>query len=150
MGDPKTVNTADVGIRKEGKGSPSTIRLQHYSVDYAIPASSLRFSPGLEGVFHGSFRLLANSYDPDGRGLMQSASTAEANLKPESYRAALSDGFRIRQELDVPAEASFLRLGVTDLSSSYIGTLEIPLPVAVPKDSPIARREGSNPPVEPD
>lgn len=150
MGEPKMVNTADVGIRREGKASPSTIRLQHYSVDYAIPASSLRFSPGVEGAFHGSFRLLANSYDPDGRGLTQSASTAEANLKPENYRAALSDGFRLRQELDVPADASFLRLGVTDLSSSYIGTLEIPLPVAVPKDSPIARREGANPPVEPD
>jgi VWFA-related protein len=152
IGEPKTVNAADFGIRKDkdGKSSPATIRLQHYSVDYAIPTSSLRFNAGLEGAFHGSFRLLANSYDPDGQGLMQSASTADADLNPERYHEALSEGFRLRQEVDVPADASFLRLGVADLSSSYIGTLEIPLPVTVPRDTPIAHRRGANPPVEPD
>jgi len=150
IGEPKTVNAAEVGIRREGKNAPTTIRLQHYSVDFAIPASSLRFDPQAEGSFHGNFRLLANSYDRDGRGLLQAASTAVADLKADRYRAVLSEGFRLRQELDVPADASFLRLGVADLASSNIGTLELPLPVPIPKDSAIARRAGTLPPVEPE
>jgi len=149
-GEPKTVNASDVGIRREGKNSPSTIRLQHYVVDLAIPAASLRFNPGPEGGFHGSFRLLANSYDSEGRGLLQSASTAVADLKPDRYKSVVSEGFRLRQELDVPADAAFLRLGITDISTSNIGTLELPLPIPIPKDSAIARREGSMPPVEPE
>jgi len=150
VGEPKTVNTAEVGIKKEGKNAPTTIRLQHYSVDFAIPANSLRFVPQPEGDFRGNFRLLANSYDPEGKGLLQAASTAVADLKPDRYRAVLSEGFRLRQELDVPVDASFLRLGVADLASSNIGTVELPLPVPIPKDSAIARRTGSMPPVEPE
>jgi len=150
IGEPRTVNATEFGIRREGKNAATTIRLQHYSVDYAIPASSLRFEPQPEGDFHGTFRLLANSYDPAGRGLLQAASTAVADLKPERYKVVLSEGFRLRQELDVPVDASFLRLGVADVSSSTIGTVELPLPVPVPKDSAIARRTGSLPPVEPE
>jgi len=150
IGEPKTVNTADIGIKKEAKNAPTTTRLQHYSVDFAIPANSLRFLPQPEGSFRGNFRLLANSYDPDGKGLLQAASTAVADLKPDRYKEVLSEGFRLRQELDVPADATFLRLGVADVTSSTIGTLEIPLPVPVPKDSAIARRAGTLPPVEPE
>ena len=150
IGEPKTVNAKDAGILREGKNIPSTIRLQHYQVDYAIPGPSLRFDPRPEGGFHGSFRLLANSYNAAGQGMLQAASTAVANLQPENYRTVLSEGLRLRQEFDVPADASFLRLGVADLASGYIGTLEFPLPVPVPKNDPAARRNGSLPPVEPE
>jgi VWFA-related protein len=150
IGEPKTVNTQDAGIRREGKNAPTTIRLQHYRVDYAIPAASLRFDPRPEGGVHASFRLLANSYSADGQGMVQAASTAVADLKPENYRAVLAEGLRLRQEFDMPADASFLRLGVADLSSSYIGTLELPLPVPIPKSEPLARRQGALPPVEPE
>jgi VWFA-related protein len=150
IGEPKTVNAQEAGIRREGKNVPSTVRLQHYRVDYAIPVASLRFDPQPEGSFHGSFRLLANSYSADGQGMLQAATTAVADLKPENYRSILSEGLRLRQEFDIPADASFLRLGVADMTTSYIGTLELPLPVPVPKNDPAARRAGSLPPVEPD
>jgi VWFA-related protein len=150
IGEPKTVNAKDAGILREGKNTTSTIRLQHYQVDYAIPGASLRFDPRPEGGFHGSFRLLANSYSAAGQGMLQAASTAVADLQPENYRTVLSEGLRLRHELDVPADASFLRLGVADLGSGYIGTLEFPLPVIVPKNDPTTRRNGSLPPVEPE
>jgi VWFA-related protein len=150
VGEPRTVDSAEVGIKNRLKSNPATIRLQHYSVDFAIPANSLRFVPQAEGSFRGNFRLLANSYDLDGQGLLQAASTATADLRPDRYRAVLSEGFRLRQEFDVPVNASFLRLGVADLVSSNIGTLELPLPVSIPKESSIARRSGGLPPIEPE
>jgi hypothetical protein len=150
MGEPKTVSAAEAGIRREGKNAPSTIRLQHYSVDYAISSAPLRFDPGPEGNFHGSFRLLANSFDGEGRGLWQTASSAVADLKPGSYQKILSEGLHLHQELDLPADAGFLRLGVGDLSSSYIGTLELPLPIPVIKDDPLTRKDKAMPAVEPE
>lgn len=150
VGEPRTVNAQEAGIRREGKDAPTTIKLQHYRVDYAIPVASLRFDAKPEGNFHGTFRLLANSYAADGQGLLQAASTAVADLKPDNYRSVLSEGLRLQQELDVPADASFLRLGVADMANSSIGTLELPLPIPVPKNDPLARKEGSLPPVEPD
>jgi len=150
VGDPKTVSTAEVGIRAQGKNAPTTIKLQRYSVDYAISAGSLRFDPGPEGNLHGNFRLLANSFDSEGKSLLQAASTATADLKPVNYRSVLSDGFRLRQELDVPADASYLRLGIGDVASTYIGTVELQLPVRAMKDDPLARKEKALPPVEPE
>ena len=150
VGEPKTVNAKEAGIQREGKNAPTTVKLQRYRIDFAIPAASLRFDSRPEGKFHGSFRILVNSYSPDGQGILQASTTAVADLKPENYRSVLSEGLRLHQEFDVPADAGYLRLGVADMSSSYIGTLELPLPIAVPKNDPSVRREGSLPPVEPD
>jgi len=150
VGEPKTVAAAEVGIHDSSKNAPKTIRLQHYSVDYAIPAGSLRFDPNAAGDFHGSFRLLANSYDNNGKGLLQAASTAETDLKPDRYRTVLAEGFRIRQELDIPVDASFLRLGVADLISTNVGTVELPLPVPVTKEDIASRKGRGLPPVEPE
>ena len=150
IGEPKTVAAAEVGIHDSSRNGPKTIRLQHYSVDYAIPAGSLRFDPNAAGDFHGSFRLLANSYDNNGKGLLQAASTAETDLKPDRYRTVLAEGFRIRQELDIPVDASFLRLGVADLLSTNVGTVELPLPVPVTKEDIASRKGRGLPPVEPE
>jgi VWFA-related protein len=150
VGEPKTVNAKEAGIQREGKNAPTTVKLQRYRIDFAIPAASLRFDSRPEGKFHGSFRILANSYSSDGQGILQASTTAVADLKPENYRSVLSEGLRLHQEFDVPTDAGYLRLGVADMSTSYIGTLELPLPIAVPKNDPSVHREGSLPPVEPD
>jgi hypothetical protein len=110
----------------------------------------LRFEASPEGKFRGRFRLLANSFDSEGRPLLRAASTVVADLKPESYRSMFSQGLRFRQELDVPVDAGFLRLGVGDTFSSAIGTLELPLPIPLSKDDAIARRGKVLPPVEPE
>lgn len=149
VGEPRTVSAAEFGVRQEGKNAPATSKLQHYSVHFAISAAQLRFDPGPEGHFHGKFRLLANSFDDEGQPLLQKASTAVADLQPANYQMILADGLRLRQELDVPVNAGFLRLGVGDLTSSYIGTLEFPLPIPVAKDDPLSRKDNAMPPVEP-
>ena len=149
MGEPRIVNAADLGIRQQ-KNAPSQLRLQHYTVDFAISAGSLRFDPGPEGNFHGSFRLLANSFDHEGKSLLQAASSATAELRPGNYHSVLAEGFRLKQELDIPADAGFLRLGVGDLTNNSIGTLELPLPVPIPQDDPSGRKEKALPPVEPE
>jgi VWFA-related protein len=128
----------------------AAVKLQHYVVDFAISASQLRFEAGPEGNMHGRFQLLANSFDNDGRPMSRATSTASTEVKPADYGQVLTAGIRLRQELDVPAEASSLRLGVEDLTSPHIGTVELALPVPTPSDDPAGKKEKVLPPVEPD
>jgi VWFA-related protein len=150
VGEPKTLTAAEAGIRPEGKNAPTTVKLQHYSVGFTISPGPLRFEASPEGKFRGRFRLLANSFDSEGRPLLRAASTVVADLKPESYRNMFSQGLRFRQELDVPVDAGFLRLGVGDTFSSAIGTLELPLPIPLPKDDTLPQKGKALPPVEPE
>jgi hypothetical protein len=132
VGEPTTESAEETGMLKAGEIAPATVKMQHYSVDFAISPARLRFDPGPEGKFHGRFRLLAHSFDNEGRALLESSSTVLADLQPGNYRGMFSAGLRLRQEFDVPVSASFLRLGVADMSNNSIGTLELPLPIAVP------------------
>lgn len=70
-------------------------------------------------------------------------------LKPEDFHEIETGGFRLHQEVEVPAKAPFLRLGVQDALSGRMGTVEIPLPVKA-----LAGVEQTSlysmPPIEPD
>ncbi len=153
VGGLKPANATLAAATKPGtdvKTGPDSVKLQHYVVDFAISASQLRFEPGPEGNMHGRFQLLANSFDPDGHTLSRSSSTASAEVKPVNYEQVLTEGLRLRQELDVPSQATSLRLGVEDLSSPHIGTVELALPVPVANDELAGKKEKILPPVEPD
>lgn len=94
------------------------IKLQTYMVDYQIIARI----PNLEvaaGVFDNEGRLL--------NGDVEEASSADP--KPADAQAKFTQ-FRVQQKIDVPVNAVSLRLGVRDLSTDRMGTLEIPLPLA--------------------
>ena len=150
VGEPRIVNASEAGVREQGRNAPMTIKLQRYNLDYAISAAALRFDPGPEGNLHGSFRLLANSFDSEGRTLMQATSTAVADFEPHNYPNVLAEGLRLQQQVDVPVDAGFLRLGVGDMANNYTGTLELPLPISVPKNDPLIRTGKTLPPVEPE
>jgi hypothetical protein len=51
------------------------------------------------------------------------------NPKPEDAQAKFTY-FRVQQKIDVPLNAVSLRLGVRDLSTDRMGTMEIRLPLA--------------------
>jgi hypothetical protein len=54
----------------------------------------------------------------------------------------------MHQEFEVPANAVSLRLGVVDVLSGHLGTLELPLPLsAPPEEARLTKRR--LPPIEP-
>jgi VWFA-related protein len=94
------------------------IKLETYMVDYQIIARI----PNLE--------VAAGVYDNEGRllnGDVEEASSAD----PKPYDAQTKfTYFRVQQKIDVPVNSVSLRLGVRDLSTDRMGTMEIPLPLA--------------------
>ena len=105
------------------------VEIQRYVVDYAITPSQLRFDLNPENVRHGVTNFMITSFNDDGTLRTSMISRAVSDLKPDGYQDVLSGGLRFRQQLDVPVQASFLRLGVQDGLNGRMGTLEIQLPV---------------------
>lgn len=51
-------------------------------------------------------------------------------LSDAKYQAFIKGPFRFFQQLDLPAGALFLRIGIHDPASNKVGTLEVPVTVA--------------------
>jgi VWFA-related protein len=105
--------------QKQHRQKPlAPIKLETYMVEYQIIARI----PTLE--------VAAGVYDDEGRllnGDVEEASSAAP--KPYDAQAKFSY-FRVQQKIDVPLNSVSLRLGVRDLSTDRMGTMEIPLPLA--------------------
>ena len=123
------------------------VELQRYSVDYAIAPSELRF--GAKGLNHTTdLILMAVAFGEKGVVLSQTAFESTTALNAASYKDAQIGGLRTHQEFEVPASAVSLRLGVVDVLSGHLGTLELPLPLPIPPgEMKIATRR--LPPIEP-
>jgi hypothetical protein len=128
---------------------PATVELQHYGIDYAVESSDLRFVPMGNDIHHCVLNFVVATFDEDGRRLSGVSSTWTSDLKPADYKDVISGGVRIRQEIDVPARAVSLRLGINDAASNHLGTIEIPLPVPASLDIPRVVKH-SLPEIEPD
>ena len=152
MGKPRKVDAAQAGMlgKMKKKGAPvGPVEMQHYAIDYAVDATDLRFSQTPEGLYHSVVDFMVTAFNDDGRLLASVVSTATNDLKSANYKDVMTGGYRLHQELDVPTEAATLRMGIEDVASSKVGTLEIGLPVPVPPDElKVATR--TLPPIEPD
>ncbi len=100
-------------------------------------------------IHHCVLNFVVATFDEDGRRLSGVSSTWTSDLKPADYKDVISGGVRIRQEIDVPARAVSLRLGINDAASNHLGTIEIPLPVPASLDIPRVVKH-SLPEIEPD
>ena len=94
------------------------IKLQTYQIDYLILARI----PNLE--------VAAGAYDGDSRLLNGDVEEASSPNSETEKKGADYSFFRVQQKIEVPVDAVFLRLGVRDLSTDRMGTLEISLPLA--------------------
>jgi len=93
-------------------------KIQTYQIEYQILARI----PNLE--------VAAGAYDGDARLLDGDVEEASSDNANPGNQAADYSFFRVEQRIEVPVDAVFLRLGVRDLSTDRMGTLEISLPLA--------------------
>jgi hypothetical protein len=122
--------------------------VQRYSIDYASPASQVRFSRSGE-IHHAVLDFAISAFDDNGGVLARSALQTISDMKPATYADAAVGGLRMHQQADVPLGATSLRLGVQDELGRHLGTVELPLPLKGPPDEPTTRAR-SFPPVEPE
>jgi VWFA-related protein len=103
--------------------------LQRYVADYTIDPSGFASKPLPDGRVHRELELTQVAYDPEGIRLNYTDQGLAVDTPPAQ---AAQQGIRLHQEIDLPAGQVFLRIGVHDLISGRVGTVEIPLQVAKP------------------
>jgi len=120
---------------KERAKELAAIKVQHYQIYYLVAARQVQARKGepLPLAFH------AVAFDVDGvpmNGILQRADRQDSE-KETGIRIGTEDAgpgrdraYLAMQELDVPVNAAWLRLGVWNTSKDLLGTLEIHLPLA--------------------
>jgi hypothetical protein len=108
------------------KGKP----LKRYDVQYSMPARQIEFLETPEHTRKGALEFELAAYDVNGTMLNSLSQTIQLPLKQEEWVRLQGRPFQFFQQLDLPIGDVFLRVGVHDVTSDKIGTLEIPLPVS--------------------
>jgi VWFA-related protein len=153
VGGKKKMDRAVIGevktASKKKDPQPTQVEAQHYVVDYTLDGSALRFIPQQNGSQHNSLALMITSFNSDGCMLAGLSTRAQSDLQPEVYKKIINGEVGFQQEVDIPVEATSMRLGLQDQMSNHLGTVDVPLPV--PPD-PNAPRIAKNklPEIEPD
>jgi VWFA-related protein len=101
-----------------------------YSIEYDVDVAPLQLSAAQDGVLQGRTTLVVIAYDRDGRPLNSTSNTLNLRVPPAQYSTFLKQGIHYRQQLDIPAQAAWLRAGVVDHTSGSIGSLEVPFSVS--------------------
>ena len=105
---------------------------RHYLVDYWIDPREVEAKTLPNRKIHREIEVTQVAYDVEGIRENYTDAALGVDLTPEQDRAALHDGIRLHQEIDVPEGQNYLRVGVHDLLSGRIGTVEIALEVPKP------------------
>jgi hypothetical protein len=153
VGGKKKMDRAAIGevkmASKKKEAAPTQVETQHYVVDYTLDGSELRFIPQRSGTLHNSLALMFTSFNNDGLMLNSMSTVAQSDIQPEVHKKIVTGDIGFQQEVDIPVEATTMRLGVQDQGSNHLGTVDVPLPV--PPD-PNAPRIAKNklPEIEPD
>jgi hypothetical protein len=100
------------------------VDLQKYVIDYRVTDLSLK---GAQNGKVPSFEFAAAAFDSESRmpnGIVNDA-TGDTSVTSEANKTVV---FRVRQQLDIPVQATWIRIGVRDKLTNRMGTLEIQLP----------------------
>jgi VWFA-related protein len=114
-------------------------RAARYAIDYTADLHTVDLKLNANGMREGHLAAMAIAYDHDGTPLNWIGNNVPIALDSAAWDLDSHSGFQIRQVLDLPAGAVYLRIGLFDPESGHIGSLEIPLQVmAQPPTTPFA------------
>jgi len=100
---------------------------QRYVADYSIDPRGFDANTLADGRMHREIEVTQVAYDADGARLNY---TDQGFAIDTPAARSAEQGIRLHQEIDLPAGKILFRIGVRDVSSGRIGTVEIPLEVA--------------------
>ena len=121
-----------VATRNKGKAL-DPIDLQTYSIDYRVTVSALKSRAATDKP--PTYEFAAAAFDSESHmlnGVVNNAA-GEASVAPEAGKPGV---VRVRQQLSIPVNASWIRIGVRDKLTNRMGTLEVQLPLAPEQSNP--------------
>jgi VWFA-related protein len=103
------------------------VDLQKYVIDYRV--TDLALKTQAQNGKAPSFEFAAAAFDADSRMLNGIVNETAGDISASS-EATKTGVVHVRQQLDVPVHATWIRIGVRDKLTNRMGTLEVQLPLA--------------------
>lgn len=112
-----------------GRKKWDDVKIQRYSIDYAIEGSQIALEPTEKGPAQAKFEILIGAYDPESRTMFGYRSPLEKLYLVKNPDEIRKGSFHLRHMVEIPSEAAWLRVAVRDAVGDHLGSLEIPLPL---------------------
>ncbi len=103
------------------------VKVQRFKIEYSVFGDQLQPIAGSDGARHATLDFVAAAYDAEGRAMSGQMSSVQEKLTPNRLRDISTKGYQIRQHLDVPTTAAWLRVCVRDSVDDRAGCVESPL-----------------------
>ncbi len=123
----------DAAVKSEATAGPagamaaSLKHAQRYVVDYWIHPEGLQATMLPDGRQQVKVELTEVVYDRTGIRQNYADQGLEVDTPPAEMARAAQEGIHLHEEIDLPEGQSLLRVGVHDLVSGRIGTVEVPV-----------------------
>ena len=95
----------------------------HVVVNFGIVPQALSFEQDAAGVHHAQAECAVTAFTDKGKYVKSVGGVATATLKPEAFNRLMQSYFPCRQIIELPSGNYVLRLGVRDLTTGLVGTL---------------------------
>jgi hypothetical protein len=102
---------------------------QRYMVDYWVDPRGLDGKPLPNGLQERDIEVTQVAYGSEGIRENYTDVPLGVRLSPANLEQAQTQGIELHQQIDLPEGRGFLRVGVHDMISGRIGTVEIPVDV---------------------
>ena len=102
------------------------------SVDSVLDPSNAGFTTTADGKHHAHFLVLLialNDGEQQVAAPPQTSGVLNLDLAPDQYKIAVTSGVPLHQELPLKPGKYRLRLGVSDLSTHNLGTIDMPVQI---------------------
>ncbi len=103
-------------------------------IDSLLDPSNASFTTTADGKRHAQFLVLLIALKDGPQQVAappQSSGVLKLDLTPEQYQIALTSGIPIHQELELKPGKYRLRLGVSDMATHNLGTLDMPVAIGI-------------------
>jgi VWFA-related protein len=114
------------------------VRMQKYEIEYTFVGGRLSFERSSDEGLDGKFEFQFAAYDADNRPMLGQWTRFDKTYSSGECVEIKKGIYRLKQSLEIPNNAAWLRLVVHDLVGDHIGSIEIPLPLG-PEAQPNAR-----------
>ena len=99
-----------------------------YNVHFMVLPTDMNCDLGKDQLHHCRVQFMSQVYSPD--GLLESVQVngMDVGLTDAKFKTVLSGAFAYNQQISVPARGDYyLRVGVGDMITGRVGTLELPV-----------------------
>jgi hypothetical protein len=108
----------------------ASFQIQPYVADFFVPTRQFKQQPVGSGSPGSNLEFTTVAYDVDGIILNSIVQAASGPASANEQASPQQPGYHVLQNIDVPIKAASIRVGVRDIATDHIGTLEVPLPLA--------------------